>query len=242
MYTGIELKPPFFELGLKAYLYGKEALALAKAADKISKTYEVQIIFTVQYVDIPRIAQETENLLVFAPHLDPIKVGRGNGSVLAEAVKQVGAAGTMLNHVEKKLALSDIARTIKRADEVGLLTIVCADSPQEAAAIAHLGPNIILAEPPELIGTETSVGKGENEFIPKSMEMVKNVNPNVLVLNSAGIRTGDDVAEIVRSGAEATGSTSGVLKAADPARKLEEMIRALRETWNETHPKEKVGP
>jgi triosephosphate isomerase len=54
------------------------------------------------------------------------------------------------------------------------------------------------------------------------------------VLNSAGIRTGDDVAEIIRLGAEATGSTSGVLAAEDPVKKLEEMLEALRDTWIET--------
>jgi triosephosphate isomerase len=236
MHTGINLAPPVFELGLKAYLYGQKALALARAADRISEKYQIKIIFTPQYVDIPKIARETENLLVFAQHLDPVKAARGNGSVLAEAVKEAGAAGVLLNHVEKRLTLSKISRTIKRADEVGLLSMVCADSPQEAAAVAHLGPNIILAEPPELIGTGKSVGKGKNQFVTRSMAMIKSINPKILVLNSAGIRSGDDVAEIIRSGAEATGSTSGVLKAPDPAAKLEEMIKSLKEAWLETHP------
>jgi len=235
MYTGIDLKPPLFELGLKAYLYGRRALELARAADRISKEYEVRIIFTPQYVDIPRIAQETEHLLVFAQHMDPIEVGRGNGSVLPEAVKESGASGALLNHVEKKLTLSEISKAITRADEVGLLSMVCADSPQEAAAIAHLSPNIILAEPPHLIGTGQSVGKGNKQFIEESRSMVKSINPKILVLNSAGIRTADDVAEIIRSGAEATGVTSAVVTASDPARILEEMIRALKEGWTETH-------
>ena len=63
------------------------------------------------------------------------------------------AVGVLLNHAEKRLTLSEIGRTIRRADEVGLATLVCADTPEEAAAVAHLGPNIILAEPPELIGS-----------------------------------------------------------------------------------------
>jgi len=235
MYTGIDVKPPFFELGLKGYLYGSKALELAKAAERISGTYDVQIIFTPQYVDIPRITQETENLLVFSPHLDSVEVGRGSGSVLPEAVKEAGAAGALLNHAEKRVSLSEIARTIRRADQVGLLTLVCADSPEEAAAVAHLGPNIILAEPPELIGTGKSVGREKGEFIAKSKEMVTNVDPRIRVLNSAGIKTADDVAEIIRLGAEATGVTSAVVTAEDPAGMLEEMIKALREAWLETH-------
>ena len=42
MYAGINLKLPLFEIGPKAYLYGKEVLELAKASDRISKKYEFQ--------------------------------------------------------------------------------------------------------------------------------------------------------------------------------------------------------
>ena len=61
--------------------------------------------------------------------------------------------GVILNHAEKPMTLADLAQAIKRADEVGLLSMVCADSIREAEAIAHLAPNIIVAEPTELIGT-----------------------------------------------------------------------------------------
>ena len=234
MYSEFKIKPPFFEIGPKAYLYGKKVLALAKAADRISEKYDVPIIFTPQCVDIFAMAQETEHLLIFAQHMDSLEVGAGIGSVLPEAIKEAGAAGTLLNHAEKRLSLSEINKAIKRADAVGLATLVCADTPEEAAAIAHLGPNMILAEPPELIGTAESVGKGD--FIAKSIEMIKGINPKIRVLNSAGIRTGEDVANIVRAGAEATGSTSGILKAKNPIQKMEEMIKALKETWDELHP------
>ena len=152
-----------------------------------------------------------------------------------EALKEAGATGTLLNHAEKRITLSEIYKTIKRADEVGLATIVCADSPEEAAAIAHLNPNIILAEPPELIGTEKSVGKVQKEFISKTIAMVKIINPKIIICNSAGIRTADDVKEIIRLGAEATGSISGILKAKNPVKTMEEMVRALKEVWLEIH-------
>jgi len=92
--------------------------------------------------------------------MNPVKPGRGLVSVLPEALKNAGAAGTLLNHAEKRITLSEISRTIKRADEAGLATLVCADSPEEAAAIAQLRPNMILAEPSDLIGSNKAVGKG----------------------------------------------------------------------------------
>jgi triosephosphate isomerase (TIM) len=94
MYRGLEIRPPFFEIGPKALLYGDKLLALAKHADAMSAQYDVQIIITPQYVDIPRLAQEMKRVLVFAQHMDSLPVGRGVGSVLPEAVKAAGAHGS----------------------------------------------------------------------------------------------------------------------------------------------------
>jgi len=128
MFTGIEINPPFFEVGPKAYLYGRDALALARYADHLSRKYDVRIIFTPQSVDIWNIAHHTKHILVFAQHMDLIGIGRGIGTVLPEAVKAAGAVGVLLNHVEKRLTLPQITETIRRADEVGLMSMVCADT------------------------------------------------------------------------------------------------------------------
>ena len=234
MYRGIRLAAPIFEIGLKGYLYGDDALALAREADRVSRRYGVQIVFDPQFVDIPRIAAETEDLLVFAQHMDPVTVGPGTGHVLPEALKAAGAHGVLLNHAEKRMTLSDIAQAIRRADDVGLLTLVCADSPEEAAAVAHLAPNMILAEPPGLIGTGRSVGTENASFAPSCMARIKAINPDVLVFISAGIRTADDVAQVIRLGAEATGSTSGILKALDPVATMENMVAAMKRAWDGT--------
>lgn len=232
MYEGFKVKPPFFEIGPKAFLYGKSVLKLAKEAERIGKKYNVQIILTPQYVDIPMLVRETDLINIFSQHIDSITIGRGVGSVLAEAVKNVGASGTLLNHTEKKLALSEINLCIKRADEVGLATLVCADTPEEAAAIAHLGPNMILAENPEMIGKKI-VGKEARSNISKINQTIKDINPNIHVLHSAGIYSEQDVYDMALLGAEATGATSGIIKADDPVKVLEEMIGAMRKGYNE---------
>lgn len=153
---GRRVRAPVFEIGLKGYLYGADAVRLAQAADRLSRELDVSVIFDPQAVDIPAVARATERLLVFAQHMDPVAVGRGVGSVLPEALREAGAVGTLLNHSERRMTLGDINRAIVRAREVGLATLVCADSPEEAAAVAQLGPDIVLAEPPELIATSRS--------------------------------------------------------------------------------------
>lgn len=232
MSPGKTIKPPFFEVGPKSYLYGDQILKLALASDAAAKKYDVSTIFTAPYADIYKVAQETENLFIFAPHMDPLPIGRGQADILAESVKAAGAVGVMLNHCEKPLGFSVLRQTILRAKDAGLMTIVCADSIVEAKAIALLAPDIIVAEPTELIGTgQTS----DIEYVRASIEAVKSVNPGILVLQSAGISSGADVYRVIYAGAEATGSSSGIVKAADPAAMVDEMIRAVREAWDARH-------
>ena len=225
-----KVKLPFFEIGPKSYLYGDDILELAKAADAASAKYDVDIIFTTPVVDIRRVREATKNIHVFAPHMDAIVPGRGLADILPESLVAAGADGVMLNHCEKPLDFETLEKTIARANEVGLTTIVCADSLAEASKIATLNPDIIVAEPSELIGTGVSVGK---EYVEAATKSVKDVNPDILVLTAAGIAGGDDVYNTIIAGADATGSSSGVAKAKDRAAMVDEMISAVRRAWNE---------
>lgn len=226
------IEPPFFEIGPKAFLYGEKMLKLAQAADVASKKYDVRIIITPQYSDIRPLVEGTEHVLIFAQHMDPLTVGRGLGSVLPEAIKAAGAHGVMLNHAEKPMTVSNLYKAIKRADEVGLLSIVCADTIEEARAIAHFSPNIIVAEPTELIGK----GKpSDKKYIQETTSAIKKINPEIQVLQGAGITNGNDVYNVIIAGAEATGTTSGIMKADNPEEMLDEMIKAVRTAWDKIH-------
>ena len=234
MVNNCTIKAPFFEIGPKSYLYGQDVIELAKAADAASEKYGVDIIFTTPIVEIARVKAATKHIHVFAPHMDPLRPGRGLADILPESLVAVGAEGVMLNHVEKQVTVSALKETIQRADEVGLATIVCADSMAEASMIAKLRPNIIVCEPSELIGTGVSVGA---EYVEAAMHAVKDVDPDILVLTAAGIANGTDVYNTIIAGADATGSSSGVAKAADRAAMVDEMISAVRKAWDERHSK-----
>lgn len=227
-----KVKLPFFEIGPKSYLYGDDILALAIAADKASEKYGVDIIFTTPVVDIRRVRENTKNIHVFAPHMDAILPGRGLADILPESLVAAGADGVMLNHCEKPLDFDTLKATISRANEVGLTTIVCADSMADASKIATLAPDIIVAEPSELIGTGVSVGK---EYVEAATKAVKDVNSEILVLTAAGIANGQDVYNTIIAGADATGSSSGVAKVQDRAAMVDEMIGAVRRAWDERH-------
>lgn len=230
MIPNCTIKAPFFEIGPKSYLYGQDVIDLAIAADKASEKYRVDIIFTTPIVEIARVKAATKRIHVFAPHMDPIVPGRGLADILPESLVAAGAEGVMLNHVEKPLDFETLEKTIKRAEEVGLTTIVCADSMADASKIATLNPDIIVAEPSELIGTGVSVGP---EYVEAATKCVKDVNADILVLTAAGIANGQDVYNTIIAGADATGSSSGIAKAADRAAMVDEMIAAVRKAWDE---------
>lgn len=230
------LRAPIFEVGLKGYVYGAEAVRLARAADRLCAEHDIAVVFDPQAVDLASVAAATSHLLVFAQHMDPVVVGRGVGAILPEAVRAAGAHGVLLNHSERRLSLADLHRTIERAKEVGLATLVCADSPEEAAALAMFRPDIVLSEPPELIATGRSTATEMQRFVERSIELVRRVDPNVLVMCSAGIRSAEDVAGMIRLGVDGTGSTSGILQAPDPVAQLTAMVEAVARTWRELHP------
>jgi triosephosphate isomerase len=234
VYRGLEITPPFFEIGPKAYMFGDKVLDLARKADALGRRYGVQVVITPQYVDVALVARAVRTALVFAQHMDSLERGRGVGSVLPEAVKAAGASGVLLNHVERRLPRDELARTIRRADEVGLATMVCADDARDAVSIAELGPNVIIVEAPVLIAGGRRDGSG-HAAIAAANEAIWRVNPEIRVLHGAGITGPRDVYDVIAAGAQGTGSSSAIFTADDPRAVLGEMIRAVREAWDLTH-------
>lgn len=225
-----QIKAPFFEIGVKNYIYGDEVLKLAQAADRAAIKYDVDVLFLAPYVDIRRIAENTERLLVFAPYMDTLRPGRGMADVLPEAVHAAGARGVVLNHCERPMTLPAIRETIQRAHELDMLTFACADTLDETRAIAQMHPDIINPEPSELIGSSTG---SSADFVKASIDAVKNIYPDILVEQAAGIRTGKQVYDNIMMGADGVGAASGIVCAENPIVVAEEMIASVREAIND---------
>lgn len=223
------LRTPIILVNYKTYseATGRRAVELAKAAEEVSRETDVCIAVAPQYADIYRVASEV-SIPVFAQHVDPVSSGSHTGHVLAEAVKEAGAVGTLINHSEKRLLLADIEAAISRCREVGLISVVCANNAAVSAAAAALSPSFVAVEPPELIGTGIPVSKAKPEVVTTTVERVKAVNPEVAVLCGAGITTGDDVSAAIKLGTVGVLLASGVVKAKNPKEVLYEMAEAAR--------------
>lgn len=216
-----KIKTPFFVVNPKAYLYGKQSLDLALVADRLAAETGINVFFTCQHVDAALITANTENLLVTVQHMDPLVPGKGMGYILPEALKEAGVAAVFLNHAEHPMTLSQLAQTMKRAKELDLATIVCADSLLEGKALAQLEPTIMVCEPTELIGTGQTSSAA---YMSKTNEAIRSISPDTLVLQAAGISTAADAYQALASGADGTGATSGIVCHENPAKILTEMI------------------
>lgn len=204
-------------VNFKTYLEstGQRALTLAKQAEKAAKETGACIIVAPQFADIAKIASTVE-IPVFAQHIDPIKPGNCTGHILFEAVKEAGAVGTLINHSERQLKLSEIDAIIALTREKGLISCVCANNPSVSAATAAMGPNIVSIEPPELIGTGIAVSKAKPEVVTNTVRLVHKVDPNMTILCGAGISQREDVAVALKLGTRGVLVASGIVKAKDP--------------------------
>jgi triosephosphate isomerase len=219
---------PIILVNFKTYLEatGRKAIGLAKMAEKVSLETEVCIGIAPQFADITPIVKAT-SIPVFAQHIDPVTPGSFTGHVLPESVKEAGAVGTLVNHSERRLKLADIDAVIRRACEVGLTPVVCTNNAAVSAAAAALKPEMIAVEPPELIGTGIPVSKAKPEVVTGTVELVRRVNPHVVILCGAGITKGEDVAAALQLGTEGVLVASGIVKAKDPYKALLEFAEAI---------------
>lgn len=221
------IRTPYFEIGTKNYIYGDTVLEYAKAADEAAEKYDIDVLFITPAVEIRRVVENTRHLIVLAPYMDTLRPGRGMADILPEALKAAGAEGVVVNHCEKPMSLPAIKDTISRARELDMLVFACADTIAEAKAIAQLHPDIINPEPSELIGG-TENGVSDMGFVKESIRAIKEIYPDILVEQAAGITNGQQVYDFIMAGSEAAGAASGIMNAKNPLAMIDEMIAATR--------------
>jgi triosephosphate isomerase len=221
-----KIRTPYFEIGTKNYVWGDRLLEYALAADAAASKYDIDILFICPALEVRRVAENTKNLFVFATYMDTLRPGRGCADILPEGLKAAGCEGVMINHCEKPMSLPQMKKTIERARELDMYIFACADSVEEARAIAELHPDIINPEPSGIIGG----GKGASpmDYVADTLRAIKEIDPAIMVEQAAGITCGQEVYDFIMAGSEAAGAASGIMNAEDPVAKIDEMVAAVR--------------
>ncbi len=202
---------------------GLNAIKLAKICEKVAKKEKANIAVAVQPADVFAVAANV-SIPVIAQHVDSIEFGKNTGWILPESVQQMGAIGSLVNHSEHQLPLPQIKKTIDRLRALGMLSVVCANTPSMAVKIAKFKPDMIAIEPPELIGGDIAVSQAKPQVITQTTGKIRNIP----VLCGAGVKTKDDVVKSIKLGAKGILVASGVTNAKNPEKALTDLIRGLK--------------
>lgn len=208
-------------LNFKAYreAVGSGAERLGYVAETVSRELGVTIAVAVQPTDVYRLSGRLE-IPVLGQHVDPHEEGSWTGHVTAFALREAGAAGSLLNHSERRIGLSEVAAAVELLRKEGLKSIVCADTPLTSRAAGALRPDMVAVEPPELIGTGISVSRTRPEVVTDAVRMLASVEPKVPLLCGAGISTPEDVYRAIELGTVGVLVSSAFVKSKDPQQTL----------------------
>jgi len=221
---------PFFEIGPKNFLRQRDLRHLLRAAEVAGAREQVAMIVTLPAVEIDAAKRLFPGILAFGQHMDLDQPGSSIGRVIAEALADIGADGVMLNHAQRPLTKEKITVAVERAKENGLLTMVCARDDAEALSLAELAPDILLYEPPSLIGHS---GGAARPWISEIDVRVSEINQHIKMMHAGGIATPADAQNVMLQGAAGTGATSAIVLAPDRSAAVDALVAATRTGWNE---------
>ena len=219
---------PFILVNVKTFRegMGNRAHMIANAAQLVARESGATIGIAPSYIDLHPICHHFA-IPVYAQHVDGYEPGAHTGHITADAIKLAGAAGSLVNHSERRLTLADIEASVRALQAQKLTVVVCSNNEATSAAAAALAPEYVAIEPPELIGSGVSVSKANPDIIRKSVAAVHAVNAKVRVLTGAGIQSGECVKIAVDLGTDGVLLASSVVKAKEPAGVLRDLVSKL---------------
>lgn len=224
-----EIKPkiisPFFSVSPKSYLIGQDLLDLALIADELAGEIDSTIFFTAPPTELTTIVNSTKNMIITSQNADGLGLGKGMGRPLLESLKEIGVQATFINHMEAQVTFKEIIAAISKARELDIISIVCIDTAEEAKIISYANPDIILCEPNYLIGTGKT---SDDSYVYETIKEIKKVNPDILIMEGAGITSGSDVSRIIKLGADGTGVSSILAKDCDKKGLLKDLFNGLK--------------
>jgi triosephosphate isomerase len=222
------MSSPLILVNLKTYRegMGNRAHMIAQAAQMVAQESGVTIGVAPGYIDLHPLCHHF-SIPVYAQHVDGCEPGANTGHVTVEAIRAAGAAGSLINHSERRLTIADIEASVRGLRAQKMMSVICSNNESTSAGAAALAPDYVAIEPPELIGSGVSVSKANPDIIKRSVAAVHAVNPDVRVLTGAGIQSGECVKIAVDLGTDGVLLASSVVKSKEPAAVLRDLVSKL---------------
>jgi triosephosphate isomerase len=152
--------------------------------ERVANELGVNVAVVGMSLDLGHLAMAV-SIPVLAQHLDGVGFGAYTGLIPVEVARGVGIDGAMLNHSERRISDSEIARALERMKALNMLSVVCAENNEEGKKFADMGADFVAIEVPELIGGNVSVSAAHPELI---VEAVRIIGAGKVIVG-AGIKT-----------------------------------------------------
>jgi triosephosphate isomerase (TIM) len=216
-------------INLKNYLEtsGENTINLVKDAEKVSVRLDVEIIVCPPQPSLALIVKHT-NLKVISQHVDAKEPGSTTGYYVPEIIENIGAAGSLINHSEHPIEITEIKQMIEKLKKLNLLSLVCVKTTKELKEILDLAPDYIAIEPPELIGTQKSISSEKPFLIRECKQMVNTKGQISELICGAGINKSEDVKMALEYGAKGILVSSSITKANNWYEKIFELASAFK--------------
>ncbi len=216
-----------FVINCKNYeeVAGKKILRLIKTAEDISKKYKIKIAVAPPQHMIGRVADST--IMILAQHVDDAKIGNTTGHIIPEMLKKSNVDGAIINHSEHRIPSIQIKNTVAKLKQLKMISVVCVKDIAEARIYAKIEPNYIAVEPPDLIGSGKAVSAERPEVITSAVDAVNLAKNKTKLLCGAGITTGRDVAKAVELGSAGILVASGIVKAKNWNKIIDEFAKSM---------------
>src|SRR5512138_332143 len=105
---------PLILVNLKTYREGTGGRAhmIAQAAELVARESGATIGVAPTYIDLHPICHHFA-IPVYAQHVDGVEPGANTGHITADAIRAAGAAGSLVNHSERRLTLAGIEASVQ---------------------------------------------------------------------------------------------------------------------------------
>ena len=200
-----------------------KTVELARAAQAAAKKLDVELVIAPPQPSLALVCKNVD-MPVVCQHVDGEKEGATTGFFVPEVARSYGAAGSLVNHSEHRIGMEAVEEIVKRLRSLGMVSIVCARTPEEVSQIARFSPDFIAIEPPELIGSGRAVSKENPAIITDS---IRAADGKSKVICGAGITDGGDIAKAIQLGSHGVLVASGIVKASSWPDKIAELASAM---------------
>lgn len=208
---------------------GKSGFKILEAMERAAKEFpSIDFISSPSTPFLISMKRKADKVQVFSQHSDPVPLGAYTGHIPPKLLKEININGTLINHSEKQLKFEKIKNVIEMGNTLDLTVCACAPTPDLAGKLANIQPDYIAYEPPELIGTDTSVSEAKPKLLSESVKTIKNKSDGLTQpLCGAGIKGPKDVRKAIKLGVKGILIASGIIKAEKPYKKLKELATPM---------------